>query len=470
MTAMSRVRAVIAVILIAGCAVALAISWPGHLSFDSIVQLHDGHFGYYHSWHPPIMAWLLGVGDALLPGTGLYVLFVTTLTFGSFLALIWTRSVTSWVAAAAAVLFVLTPQFLLYPAIVWKDVLFATAAVAAFACLALAEAHWTRVRIRVALLIASALFAVLAALARQNGLIVLAGAAIAFGWIVARNSSAVRGVLGGAAAMVLTVGAVLSVSFALARHSDGGEGTRTQITLLQFYDLVGAVTADPGLPLKVLADEEPDLEALMRTDGRRLYSAERNDTLVGSAALQKALAEAEPEAIAAEWHDLVLRHSWLYIGVRARVFIQVLLTPDIVGCRPVFTGVEGPAGEMEDLGLAPRRNARDLALADYAKAFVGSPIFSHATYGVIALAALVLLLRRRSPGDIAMAFLIASALVFTASFFAISIACDYRYLYFLDMAALAALFYLALDPPYLFQVVAMWSGSFWDSRSDNRKS
>ena len=44
-----------------------------------------------------------------------------------------------------------------------------------------------------------------------------------------------------------------------------------------------------------------------------------------------------------------------------------------------------------------------------------------------------------------MAALIASALAFTASFFVISISCDYRYLYFLDLSALAALFYLSLD-------------------------
>jgi hypothetical protein len=191
---------------------------------------------------------------------------------------------------------------------------------------------------------------------------------------------------------------------------------------------------------------------------------------VGSPALQNALGQSEPSAIAAQWYDLVRHHPWLYLKVRARVFAQVLFTPDIEGCRPVFTGVEGPSGEMGDLGLKPRRDARDLALARYAKGFMGTPVFSHVVFGGLAIAALVLLLWRRSQGDIAMAALLASALVFTASFFAISIACDYRYLYLLDMAALSAVFYLALDPSYLFAVVAMWSGSFWDSRSDERKS
>ena len=83
---------------------------------------------------------------------------------------------------------------------------------------------------------------------------------------------------------------------------------------------------------------------------------------------------------------------------------------------------------------------------------------------------LVLFLKRRAPGDTAFAFLLLAAFAFTASFFVISIACDYRYLYALDLAVIAAAFYLALDPAYLFQVVAMWSGSFWLDRSEARKS
>ncbi len=59
---------------------------------------------------------------------------------------------------------------------------------------------------------------------------------------------------------------------------------------------------------------------------------------------------------------------------------------------------------------------------------------------------LVLLLVRRRTCDIAVAALPASALVFAATFFIISVACDYRYLYFLDVAAIAAGVYLAADP------------------------
>ena len=55
---------------------------------------------------------------------------------------------------------------------------------------------------------------------------------------------------------------------------------------------------------------------------------------------------------------------------------------------------------------------------------------------------MVMLLRRGEPADLAMAGLLAGALLFTMTFCVISIACDYRYLVFLDLSAMAASLYL----------------------------
>jgi hypothetical protein len=463
-------RRVTAAILVAGWAATLIISWPGHLSYDSIIQLHDGRTGFYHSWHPPVMAWLLGLGDALVSGSGLFVLLDTALFFGALLSLVWTAPRVSWAAAIVAAIVAVLPQTILYQAIVWKDVLFADAAVAGFVCLAQAALAWAHVRKRV-LWVAGAFFLfVLATLTRQNGMIVLALGALALGLIAWRQA---RRMVGLRYAGVALIGAVLisaAVSSALSLRSDGGEGPRAQLKLLRLYDLVGAIAAQPSLPLDRLNADDPELDRLIRSDGVRLYSPERNDTLVGSQALQSELADAEPQWLAAQWYDLMLHHPGLYLRTRASVFAQVLFTPDIAGCRPVFVGIEGPAGEMGDLGVAPRKDARDLVLQAYAKSFMGTPVLSHITYGLLAIGGIIVLLRRRAPGDIAMVALLIAALLFTASFFVISIACDYRYLYFLDLAALTAVFFVALDPDYLFQVVATWSGSFWELRSDARKS
>lgn len=455
----SKTGVAAACVLAAGWLATLAISWPGHLSYDSIVQLHDGRTGFYHSWHPPVMAWLLGLDDRLLPGAGLFVALDAGLLFAALLSLLWIAPRASWLAVGAAVLCVLLPQFLLYQMIVWKDVLFADGALAGFVCLAHAgrgRRLWT---------VAAFLFFALAALARQQGLIVLGIGAVALFFIAPKRRLLHAGAaLGGALAIVIAANALL------ARSSDHGEGPVAQLRLLRLYDLIGAVVADPSYRLDRLKADAPELETLMRTDGARLYTPERNDTLVGSQRLQNELADTPPELMAAQWSDLVLRHPFLYVKVRARVFLQVLATPDIVGCRPVFVGVEGPAGEMGELGIAPRLDGRDKALGGYARFFMGTPAFSHPAFALLALVVTVLLFARRAPGDLAIAFLQVAAFAFAASFFVVSIACDYRYLYFLDMAALTGLFWLALDPAYLFQVLAMWSLSFWDSRSDLRKS
>jgi hypothetical protein len=48
-----------------------------------------------------------------------------------------------------------------------------------------------------------------------------------------------------------------------------------------------------------------------------------------------------------------------------------------------------------------------------------------------------------APPDIPIVMMLISGLAFVASFLVISIACDYRYLLFLDIASLAAVFYIA---------------------------
>jgi len=75
-------------------------------------------------------------------------------------------------------------------------------------------------------------------------------------------------------------------------------------------------------------------------------------------------------------------------------------------------------------------------MANYAHLFFATPVYSHILWGALALMLLVLLLRRGEPGDAAIAGLLVGALVFTVTFAAISIACDYRYLILLDLAAM----------------------------------
>ena len=75
-----------------------------------------------------------------------------------------------------------------------------------------------------------------------------------------------------------------------------------------------------------------------------------------------------------------------------------------------------------------------------------TPSLSHIAYAVVALGVAVLLLVRRAPADLAIAAFMIGALGFAACFFVISLACDYRYLYVLDIACVTGVLYWALDP------------------------
>jgi hypothetical protein len=62
---------------------------------------------------------------------------------------------------------------------------------------------------------------------------------------------------------------------------------------------------------------------------------------------------------------------------------------------------------------------------------------------LLALVLLALLLRRGGKSDLAIAGLLVGALLFTLTFAFVSIACDYRYLLLLDLAAMTAALHLA---------------------------
>ena len=110
--------------------------------------------------------------------------------------------------------------------------------------------------------------------------------------------------------------------------------------------------------------------------------------------------------------------------------------------------MDGPAEDLADLNLTSGVDAVDQKLYNYGTRFLDTPAISHPAFAGLAFVLILGLLIRRSPQDIAMAGLMMSGLAFAGSFFLISIACDYRYLYFLDLATLAGLFYIAVDPKW----------------------
>jgi hypothetical protein len=438
-------RITLALLMLGFCAVVL-VNWPGHLSFDSIVQLSDGRAGRYHTWHPPIMAWMLGVGDRLLRGPGLFMAVDAAVLFASLAALAIGRKRVLWAAPIVALALVLSPLVLIYQGIVWKDVLYANASVAGFVGLYLFDAA-AQTRRTKGLCLAIAFAALgLAALARQNGAVsVLAGAAAVAAITLRRAGPAWRRAIGPAlgragAAVLLTAVSVVIVSAALDTRRVDDPGDAAQFQALQQFDLIGGVAHDPKLALNAL--KSPALAARVRRAALS-YTPARVDTVARIPGLSDALTS-DGKGVSNAWRAMVHDHLGAYIAHRRDVFLWTLFTPDLAQCVPVFTGVDGPPRLVKALGLVNHQDDRDLALEDYASHFYATPVFSHAAYGLAAMVLFVLLARRGLPGDAAIAAMLASALAFTACFVIISFACDYRYLYALDLSVMVAAFHLAL--------------------------
>jgi hypothetical protein len=420
----------------------LTLNWPGHLEYDSIVQLGEGRFGVYAGLHPPVMSWLLGIGDALKPGAALFVVFDTVLIDGALLAFVLLERRVSWLAAPLAAACAAIPQVLIFPAVVWKDVLFAGSTTAGFACLAFAAVAWPRPARRYGLLAAALLLLTLGALARYGAALVLPFAAIAVGWIAVKAEGR-RGWFHGLAFLGVSALVAAGGSAALNTRIRGPPPLRVQWEDLQIWDIVGAATLDPNVNLSVLRSKAPWADTLLRTDGVADYSPTQWDAVEPD--LERIDAGGVgPEVIAAQWQDLILRQPLLYLRVRARAFDWVFLTPSPEDCVLVFTGVDNePPAEMSRLGIVARDTPTDDALEQYALRFASTPVYSHAAYGALGLVLLAGLLRRRRPPDIAVAAMLASAMAYAASFAVISIGCDYRYLYDLDLAVIAAGLYAA---------------------------
>ena len=437
-------------VLVGGLLASLAANLPGHLSMDSVIALEEARTGVRQTWAPAAFSGVLRLFDTLLSGTGLYVAAVSGVLFAGLMTLPSLRPRTSWGAVALAALVVLTPQMLIYQGIVWRDVLFADLTVTGFVLLARAEVVWDRRRDWLSL-VGAALCLALAAAVRQNGVVMVAAAALAVGWMARRGGKRAMAAwsLGG---LVVTVALALGINLA-AQPPQPGEHLRpgAETLILQHYDVVGALAHEPGMPLTEIAAAAPANAARIAAQGPKVYSPARVDTLDLDPDFRRALWKMPDAAMRAQWLDVLTHHTGAYLAHRWDVFRWVVATPDLTQCLPVQIGVVGPPDMIDDLDLDTAPIPRDAALRSYTAQFYGTPVYSHLTFALVAAVCAGLLLRRRQPGDVVFAALLAGALAFTASFFVIAVACDYRYLYLLDLAAITGALYLALDPSGLWK-------------------
>jgi hypothetical protein len=436
-------------VVVGGFLLMLAANMPGQLSYDSIVELHEGRHHIRETWAPAILSAILGRFDALIPGTGLYLIASGLLAYGAFLALRGLRPSMSWAGPVAAAVVVALPTLVIFQGDIWKDILFANLVVVGFVLLAHVGKVWGLGRTPWLALIGVVLTLAAAAQVRQNGVIAAVVAALVIAWIVRAGGwrACLAWGLGGLVAVLVVSQALGVISLPRSARHGHDKATAQGIMILQRYDIVGAAAHDPNLQLTDIRAASPEVERLIRVLGVPLYSPERVDYLAQDPRFANVFNKVPKAAVATQWRHIVLHHPEVYLAQRWDAFRWVFLTPEIDSCLPIYVGIDGPEAMVKDLHLTTGVSPPAQSLFNYGSHFLDSPAYSHLTYAVIALLVAGLALLRREPQDVAIAGLMIAALGFAASFFLITIACDYRYLYMLDLAAVTGLIYLAIDPP-----------------------
>jgi hypothetical protein len=288
---------------------------------------------------------------------------------------------------------------------------------------------------------------------RQNGVIAGIMASLALGWIGSggRWRRGLAWGLGGLAAVMLLSRIMTTLALggmAVTPDTPSADATKTGISILQKYDVIGAAALDPTYRLDIMDKENPRATAIIRERAKLDYSGRRVDFIDRDPAISQAMWQIPDTVASRQWVDLVTRHTGLYLRLRWEDFRWTFVPPVIDFCLPVYVGVDAPAQLLNGLALQRRYVQSDVELTNYASWFLDTPAYSHLAWALVSLVLAGLLLLRRQPADIAMAAMQLAGVGFSASFFLITIACDYRYLYFTDLAALVGLVYLALDPPW----------------------
>jgi hypothetical protein len=432
--------------MFAGLLLTLAANVPGQMSYDSVISLVEARSNMRQTWAPAVSSWVLKPFDHWVAGTGLYVTASAALLFFSLMSLPRLRPRSTWAAVVLGVLAVLTPQLLIYQGIVWRDVLFANLSVAGFVLLAHAAERWSRGPPALPILGAIACLA-LAALARQNGLVLAVAGAGVLAW-TARGAGWRRGLAWGLGVMAAIVLVALAWN-KIAQPAQTSPALKADLGMqvLEHYDIVGAKAHHPKLKLKEIAKVDPRAAEVIEREAAGFYDASRVDKLDSDVNLRRNLWHVPYPAMDAQWRRIILHYPAAYVLQRLDVFRWTFLTPKLERCLPVQVGVMGPENLLRDLDIQSGLSPQSTQLGLYAQRFYGTPVFSHLTWAVVAIGMIVLMLRRRDPADWAFIGLLVGSLLFAASFAVISVACDYRYLYLLDLAAMASLLYVALDPP-----------------------
>lgn len=429
----------------------MALHAPGHMSFDSLVQLDEGFNRKYYSWNPPSFSLFLGMTYALFGSTVAALFISQALLLVATYRLVAAPSTPVALRLCAFVTALAIPVVLIYAGILWKDVFFAHVALMGFAVL-----HRDVIERRH--LFVAALLLGAAATIRQQGMVLLVpllGYAL---WLA--GSGAGRMATRWRLAIVVASGffaayALINMIVKVTAIDLPGKPYETAVQLIQYYDIAGMTYREPQIALDEFA-ALPDFDRDRFLRFVRLgYSPERIDYMEAAEKNFTHLFKLGPEGdrvIGRQWRSLLMARPSTYLAHRSDVFSWMLGRHEPLKCAPFIDLVsEVPPGLAERYGLKPGFHpiAHPFTVTVAIYAFRPWLFLMGGT-----LAALALFLWRSvqswrgdrdkshaaSSGVIPTVYL--AGLLYALVHFNVGIACDFRYLYFPVLTSIITMVYV----------------------------
>lgn len=418
---------------VAGFLLCVVAFYPGYISPDSIRQLTEGRAWSFTDWHPPLMAAVWGIVDRIVPGPfGMLVLH--NAAFWGALAVFWRvtyrRSV--WLGLCFVGLGFL-PTALALLSTIWKDVGLGVSLLLASALL-----HTARRTNSSGALFASVPLLFYGEAVRQNAAPAVLPLAMWAGFVALRVlrprekarglAPSVRALVVGLALFALLTSAVLATTSLLTR---GRSSYILQAVLLHDLAAVSKERGQALFPGYILRGVDFSLEksvayyqpssamALVRGEGSGLRLTESPEEM---AELRAKWLEVVPSNL-----SIYLRHRWAAFKVLTGLGEEHVCFPYLATSH-AFGGYEVNDWAAHRLLSAVFWKLRDTLL------------FRGFFWLLVSLALLCLSVGGRLRGDLETVFALeASGLLYGVGYFFYATSCDFRFLWWTALAALAGL-------------------------------
>jgi hypothetical protein len=301
-------------VLVGGWLVFLVYCFPGYMSYDSGVQLEQARgLQPMTNWHPPVMAHLWKLCDAIIAGPFLMLVLQSgALLVGMYLIL--RRQLSERGAALAAALILISPPVITPMGVIWKD-----SQMAGFLMLGIALlARQTRASI-----VAGCVLVWLGTAQRHNA----AAATLPILVLLFVWKDGIAGwrryALAGAVWLAITISAAMANSLLAEQNED-------VFASLAMNDIVGVIRFQPGYTDADVRADAPGLPWKQDTDlvkrAHKLYAANMTwlDVAGEDGVFWYPKTPEHSAAVAAAWRNMILEHPLAYLRHRVSVFLAEL--------------------------------------------------------------------------------------------------------------------------------------------------